>query len=158
MDKIYGATERNDRVQQIGRKRYEVFYGYVEEGDDAYQFRQTVEHKPTFEEVKEMILAQINANVQDNILQGMRYLDRIVWLSSENQRNIAFAYALAKGGDIRDLPTLKLGTDDDYLLHTFENAEEVIAFAVKVQSHIEQCVNEGRLEKDLIDWTRYENF
>ena len=156
MKKIFAATGRQDGVQQIGRKRWEIFYGYGKDGDNEYNYRQTLEYKPTPEEVRQIILDQINANVQEEILQGMRWNGREVWLSAENQRNIAFAYALAKGGDLTTPPTLKLGTDNDYILYTFDNAEEVIAFAILVQEHIERCIEDGRQEKASVDWSCYE--
>lgn len=156
MEKIYGATERYDGIQQIGRRRWEIFYGYGTEGDTAYQYRQTLEHKPSHAEIKELILTQINTIVRERILTGLEYQERLVWLSAENQRNIAFAYALAKGGDLTTPPTLKLGTDNDYILYTFDNAEEVIAFAILVQEHIERCIEDGRQEKASVDWSCYE--
>ena len=103
-----------------------------------------------------MVIGQVNANVQERILSGMTYRDKIVWLSAENQRNISLAYAMAKGGDIQTLPTLKLGSDDDYEMYTFQDVNEFVAFAIQVQEHIEACIAAGREEKELIDWTNYE--
>lgn len=155
MNKNYGVQSRNDGIQQIGRRRWEVFFGFGEDETGTYNYRQIVEYKPSLDEVKDMILGQINASVQEQILSGFLYRDRVVWLSAENQRNIALAYAMAKGGDIQTLPTLKLGSDDDYELYTFQDVNELVAFAVQVQEHIEGCIAAGRTEKESVDWTKY---
>ena len=155
MEKIYGATERYDGIQQIGRRRWELFYGFGKEGEETYQWRQTIEYKPTLQEIKDIITNLINTETQRKILEGMQYRGKIVWLSPENQRNIAFAYALAKGGDIDTMPTLKLGTDEDYEMYQFREAEEIIAFAKEVEAHIGKCISDGRQEREAIDWSKY---
>jgi hypothetical protein len=142
-------------IEHIGHKRWEVFYGYGEEDGVGYQYRVVVTHRPSLDEVKAMVLSRINQNVQERILSGMRYRGRMVWLSAENQRNIAMGYALAKGGDLEELPTVKLGTDDDFELYTFEDVEELVGFAKAVQEHIEDSLYEGRAEKDSVDWSAY---
>lgn len=148
MEKILGATERKDGIQRIGRKRWEIFYGYGIDGGMGYNYRLTLEYKPTADEVKQIILNQINANVQEEILQGMSWNGREVWLSAENQRNIVLA------ASIKAPITLKLGTDEDYELHTFD-ADEVQAFAAAVQEHIERAIASGRRAKSEIDWSAY---
>ncbi len=155
MEKIFGGTELRNGIEHIGHKRWEVFYGYGEEDGVGYQYRVVVTHRPSLDEVKAMVLARINQNVQERILSGMRYRGRMVWLSAENQRNIAMGYALAKGGDLEELPTVKLGTDDDFELYTFEDVEEFVGFAKAVQEHIEASLNEGRAEKESVDWSAY---
>lgn len=156
MKKNYGAENRCDGIRQIGRRRWEVFFGFGEDNAGTYIHSHVFEYKPSFEEVKEIVIAQINANVQEKILSGMTYRDRVVWLSAENQRNIALAYAMAKGGDIQTLPTLKLGSDEDYEMYTFQDVNEFVAFAIQVQEHIEACVAAGREEKSLVEWSKYE--
>ncbi len=148
MKKIYSSTGRQDGIQQIGRNRWEIFYGYGKDGDNGYNYRQTLEYKPTPEEVRQIILDQINDNVQKEILQGMTLNGRVVWLSAENQRNIVLA------ASIKASLTLKLGTDEDYELHTF-GVDEVQSFAAAVQEHIENAIAKGRREKSEIDWTVY---
>lgn len=155
MEKIFGGTELRNGIEHIGHKRWEVFYGYGEEDGVGYQYRIVVTHRPSMDEVKAMVLERINQNVQERILCGLSYRDRMVWLSAENQRNIAMAYALAKGGDLEELPTLKLGTDDDFEFYTFEDIEEFIEFAKSVQAHVERCLNDGRTEKESVDWSAY---
>lgn len=155
MEKIFGGTELRNGIEHIGRKRWEVFYGYGEEDGVGFQYRIVLGHRPTLSEVREMVLSRINRNVQERILSGMRYRGRIVWLSAENQRNIAMGYALAKGGDLDVLPTVKLGSDDDFELHTFGSAAEYIDFAKAVQSHVAQAIADGRAEKESVDWSAY---
>ena len=78
MEKIYGASERRDGIQQIGRKRWEVFYGFGMDGGTGYNYRQTLEYKPTIEEVKEIITTQISQNTQMAIIEiFLIYLEEI---------------------------------------------------------------------------------
>lgn len=142
-------------IEHIGRNRFEVFYGYGEEDGVGYQYRTVVGHLPSLAEVKSMVLARINQNVQERILNGLKYRGRMVWLSAENQRNIALDYALAKGGDLQEMPTVKLGCDDDFELYTFESAEEFVDFAKQVQAHVCQALADGRKEKEGVDWSAY---
>ena len=156
MEKIYGAENRCDGIKQIGRRRWKVFFGFGEDDMGTYVHCHVFDYRPSLEEVKEMILGQINAIVQERILSGLKYRDKIVWLSAENQRNIALDYAMAKGSDIQTLPTLKLGTDEDYEMYTFQDVNEFVSFAVQVQTHIEGCIAWGREQKELVNWTNYE--
>lgn len=147
--------EKINGIQQIGLRRYEIFYDFSPESESEYQLRKVVEHKPTIEEAKQIVIGHINTVVQEKILQKLTYQGYMVWLSAENQRNITFAYAMAKGGDLTVLPTIKLGSDEDFIYYTFSSAEEVITFATMVQEHIEDCLQEGRGKKDEIDWNDY---
>ena len=154
MKKI-GASERRDGITQIGRRRWEICYGYVEEDGQGFVFVEEVEHIPSESEVKKMILDQINENVKEAILHGMRYKGRTVWLSAENQRDISFAYTNAIGNKDGTLPTMKLGTDDDYIMYQFADADEVVSFALSVHEHLCLCLANGREEKENVDWSKY---
>lgn len=157
MYKFYGASGRQDGVRRTGLHEWSLYYGYGEDGCGSYCWRALLTHAPSEREIRELVDGAINTRVQERILSGMRYRGRIVWLSAENQRNLAFATALARGGGIGALPTLKLGgTDEDCVLYTFADADEVAAFGAQVQAHIEGCIAAGRAEKAAVDWTAFQ--
>lgn len=166
--KMYGAAGRQDGLRKLSDEQYVLFYGFEESATESQQtgqpseervtgwcWRRDYDHEPTDEELQEDLHEVINMDVQNAILSGFSYRGRMVWLSSENQRNIAFAYALAKGGDLDEPFTLKLGTDDDYEFYTFADASEVVSFAKSVQRHIEGCIAKGRVDKCAINLQTY---
>lgn len=159
MEKIYGATERRDGVQQIGRKRWEIFYGFGKDGDTGYNFRQTLNYKPTVSEVKQLIIDTINANTDEKILNGFVWKSIHVYLSSENQNNFKAAFDLNMQTGGLMLPVkFKLGedTEGNAMYHTFENMEDFTDFYTSAVSYINQCLNEGWAEKDSLDMSSYE--
>lgn len=159
MEKIYAATGRQDGIQQIGRKRWEIFYGYGKDVDMEYNYRQTLNYKPSPSEVRQIILDQINANTDEKILTGFVWNDVRVYLSQENQSNFKAAYDLNVQTNGGLLPMkFKLGEDEDgnAVYHTFTDMEEFGSFYMSAVAHINQCLNEGWQEKDSLDMSPYE--
>ena len=159
MEKIYGATERLDGIQQIGRRRWEIFYGYGMDGDMGYNFRLTLEHKPTVSEVRQIIIDQINSNTDNKILNGFVWKGVKVYLSQENQTNFKAAYDLNVQSNGSMLPIkFKIGEDENgnAVYHTFEDMEDFSDFYVSAVAYINQCLNEGWEEKDSLNMSHYE--
>lgn len=159
MEKIYSSTKRRDGIQQIGRKRWELFYGFGKDGESEYIYRQTFEYKPTISEVRQLIIDTINANTDDKILNGFVWKGINVYLSAENQNNFKAAYDLniQKGGSMLPMK-FKLGEDADgkAVYHTFEDMDDFSDFYVSAVAYINQCLNDGWNEKDNIDLSPYE--
>lgn len=155
MDKIYGAPIRQDGLQKVGRNRWDLFYGFGKDEDNemGYNWRTSFDHQPTIEEVKETITAQISQNTQKAIIEGYEWNGMKVWLSSENQANYTLAYDMAKNGDLEDMPTVKLGTDEAPVYYTFEDIEELTAFVTGMQQHIQSCLNASWTERREMDWS-----
>lgn len=155
MDKIYGAPIRQDGLQKVGRNRWDLFYGFGKDEDNemGYNWRTSFDHQPTIEEVKETITAQISQNTQKAIIEGYEWNGMKVWLSSENQANYTLAYDMAKNGDLEDMPTVKLGTDEAPVYYTFEDIEELTAFVTGMQQHIQNCLNASWTERREMDWS-----
>ena len=155
MDKIYGAQIRQDGLQKVGRNRWDLFYGFGKDEDNemGYNWRTSFDHQPTIEEVKETITAQISQNTQKAIIEGYEWNGMKVWLSSENQANYTLAYDMAKNGDLKDMPTVKLGTDETPVYYTFEDIEELTAFVVGMRQHIQDCLNASWTERREMDWS-----
>jgi hypothetical protein len=155
MDKIYGASIRQDGLQKVGRNRWDLFYGFGKDEDNemGYNWRTSFDHQPTIEEVKETIITQISANTQKAIIEGYKWEGHLVWLSSENQANYTRDYIMAKNGDLGTMPTVKLGSDDAPVYYTFEDIEELTEFVMGMQQHIQNCLNASWTERKEIDWS-----
>lgn len=157
MDKIYGTSIRQDGLQRVGRNRWDLFYGFGKDDDNemGYNWRTTFDHKPTTEEVKSAITEQINSNTKKAIVEGYNWDGVTVWLSDENQRNYTLAYNLSKDGILGKLPTVKLGSEEEPVLHTFKDATELTTFVQGMQQHIQSCLESAWDEKEQIDWSIY---
>lgn len=158
MEKVFGASERRDGIQQIGRRRWELFYGFGKDGDTGYNYRLTLEYKPTIGEIRQILIDQINANTDERILKGFVWKDHPVYLSSENQFNYKSAYDLALQDETILPIKFKLGEDTNggVVYYTFETVDELKDFYTKAILHINQCLNEGWQEKDDLDMSLYE--
>lgn len=156
MEKRYGATERDDRLMQIGRQKWELIYGYGTDGTMGWNWRQRYTRKPTMEEIRTTVTEQINRNVDEKILCGMTYNGKQVWLSTENQLNYKTAHDMAVQTEGKTLPVrFKFGTEDNPQYHTFETVEELEQFYAAMVEHIQTALTEGWSEKDNMDWDKF---
>lgn len=152
MEKRYGATERNDRLMKIGRNKWELIYGYDTDGISGWTYRERFTRKPTMDEIKEIITAQINRNVEEKILCGLVWRDMPIWLSTENQFNYKAAYDLAVQTNGLSLPVkFKFGTDEQPVYHTFNEIDELREFYVTSLEHVHNVLEEGWQEKESLD-------
>lgn len=74
----------------------------------------------------------------------------------KQMENYTLAYNLAKDGNLGKLPTVKLGSDEEPVLHTFKDTKELTAFVLGMQQHIQMCLESAWHEKEQIDWSIYE--
>lgn len=152
MVKRYGATERNDKLKQIGRNEWELIYGYDTDGISGWTYREYFSHKPTRAEIKDIIIAQINKNVEEKILCGLVWKGIPIWLSTENQFNYKAAYDLAVQTSGKSLPVkFKFGTDEEPVYYTFDTLEELQEFYITSLAYVQQVLEEGWQEKDGLD-------
>lgn len=161
MKKIYGATERQDGLYKIGRNKWELIYGFGKDTYDAesgFNYRERFDHKPTPDEIKAVIISQINEQTDANILSGFKWNGINVWLSTENQINFKAAYDLAVQTNGTILPVkFKLGeTDGNPVYYTFADVDTFTEFYVAAVNHVTTCINEGWQEKDNIDLTLFQ--
>ena len=105
--------------------------------------------KPTFEAVKAAIIADINARITAQIVSGMTFDEKPVWLSIENQINFTTATAPCR---------LKIGEEEDGtpVYHEFGTKAELKAFNDACLAWKNECLEAGRAEKEGIDWEPYE--
>jgi len=158
MDKIYGASARQDSLERTGRRKWCLIYGFGKDDDtdeSGWNYRKMYDHKPTLEELKADIIGQINTDTDAKIQSGFVWEDVSVWLSTENQFNYKAAYDLAVQTNGATLPvTFKFGTDEEPTYHEFNTVEELADFYTKAMAYIQQTLKDGWKEKDNIDWTQ----
>lgn len=121
-------------------------------------FEKWVTHKPTMDEVKEIVLDGYNKIIDQKILSGFVWKDMPVWLSSENQFNYKAAYDLAVMSQGKSLPTVfKFGTTEQPVYYAFESLENISDFYISAMAYINTTLAEGWKLKDGIDWSEYES-
>lgn len=175
LQQVWGATQDNSGTMKIGfrTEKYLVTYGYVEGGkttvtlpdgtteerqEAGYDYECMMTHKPTEEEVRNLIIPFIDRRTDEKILNGFRWNGNPVYLSTENQMNYKAVYDLAVQTNGSVLPVkVKLGEESDgtAVYFTFEDIATFSDFYTKAVSHISACLNEGWAEKDAIDWERF---
>ena len=78
------------------QSRVVIMYGLNEDGDKAEWYQLDFykkQGKPSFEQAKAAIIADINERITAQIVGGMTFEDKPVWLSIENQINFTTATA-----------------------------------------------------------------
>lgn len=125
--------------------------------DGAFAFKGVeFDHKPTLSEIKNAIVSWYNTQIDKEILEGFKWKDIPVWLSTENQLNYKAAYDIAVQTNGMSLPTFKLGTDEGPIYYKFESLGEIQDFYIKAMKHVTDTLSNGWQSKDAIDWTVYE--
>lgn len=152
MEKIYGGNERQDSLVKVG-KSYYLYYGFGkdhEEDENGFNYRHQFDHKPTAEEIKEVVIEAIDMDTRERITNGFSYEGYKVNLSVENQVNYSMFKNMgrypvvikvedASGSDV----TISL-TKDNYA-----------AFYSSVQNHIKDCLQSCWAEKTSLDLSCY---
>ena len=153
MNKTFGAAADFALVKDDGTRTI-IGYGMepIAESDNATWFEiyfAKKQGKPSFEQVKAAIIADINERVKALIIGGFVWNDKPVWLSEENQMNFAQAVCPV---------TLKIGeqADGTPIYQEFANQEEMQAFTAACVAWKQQCLAAGWAEKDGMDWAPYE--
>lgn len=128
-----------------------------EDGTTAEYMEEEFDHRPTKEEVRQLLVAWYNEQTDRAILEDFEWEGWPVWLSQTNQQNYQSSYNLAKQTAERNLPvTFKFGTDENPHYHTFESVEELEEFYLAEDAHIKAAISAGWAKKDAIDLTAYE--
>ena len=166
MEKVFGATGRNDQLIVLGTGKAVLIYGYGEEDGQGFDYRQTFDHHPTKEEVHDILIAHIDSCTDEKILTGYRWkilhgddAGKIakVKLSAENQTNYKANHDAAHDyPDLVEFPIrYKVGEDSDRkaLYENFDNLQELAQFYLGGIAYIRQTLNQGWQEKDGLDMT-----
>lgn len=154
------AVECTNRLLNFWRIRWDFEQVVDEEHPEAklVSFKECqFDHKPSIEEVKYVIIASYNQDIDREIISGFSWNGIPVWLSSENQFNYKAAYDLAVQTDGATLPVrFKFGTDDDPVYYQFYTVDELRMFYMAVIDFVTWTLNEGWRQKDAFDWSQYQ--
>lgn len=160
MEKVYCepqglAAVRSPRLLSIGRDKWLLIYGSGYDDDNgAFEWRQRfVGAKPTLEQIKAIVYAQIDANTDAEIKHGMTCYDMPVCLDMELQTNI-IGVLVSIDSVVWPL-TFKLGEQSDGApaFFSFESAAQFREFAQAAKQHKQECYARGWDEKAEIDWS-----
>ncbi len=117
----------------------------------------TFDHIPTLSEIKNVIIDYYNKIIDNEILSGMIWNNKKIWLSSENQFNYKVAYDLALQTNGANLPIIfKFGDNETTTYHEFTDLNELTQFYMASVMHIQNTLQNGWILKDSIDWTIYQ--
>ena len=147
----YCGTAADYQPVSEDQSRVVIMYGLSETEGNAQWYQLDFykkQCKPNFEQVKQAIIADINERITAQIIGGMTFEEKPVWLSIENQINFTTASAPCR---------LKIGEEADGtpVYHDFENKAALKAFNDACLSWKNDCLEAGRAEKESIDWTPY---
>lgn len=162
MEKIYGASGRQDGLYKVGRNKWEIIYGFGRDDPDAEQgwnWRQRFSHRPTIEEVKQVINAQVSAEADERKRSGFSWQGVPVRYDEEAERNITgLSVKIPRLGAAMFPLKFKLGdfADGSPAFHTFENAEEFESFTDALLLFSQDCYAKLWQAKSEIDWSKFE--
>lgn len=140
------------------RVRWDFQPSYDEDGvqDGVTYYEAEITHKPSLDEIKEVVLAGYNALIDEQIVSGFEWNGMHIWLSSENQFNYKAAYDLAVQTSGATLPVrFKFGTTAKPVYYTFTTVEEFSGFYMAAIAYVNTTLEQGWATKDAIDWTIY---
>ena len=132
----------------------------TEEANGVTFIEQHFDYKPSIDEIKEFVIGVIDCQTDEKILNSYVFTPEgaeepiIVWLSKENQTNFSEAHRL------QIVPIkfkLNETADKEAIYHEFTTFAELDRFYKGGVQYINQCLNEGWLKKDGIDFSEYEH-
>lgn len=160
MNRAYGTNMNVPLIECINHKigKYRIRWDFQPYGDDIVTFmEEDILHKPTIQEVKDIVRNGLNQATDDAILSGFKWRDMSVWLSTENQFNYKAAYdfAIQTGG--ANLPNVfKFGDTENPVYYKFDTIDDLHDFYTKALTYVNEQLAIGWYKKDSIDWSAYE--
>lgn len=140
------------------RDKWRVRWNVVADEDTgtAEYMEEDFDHKPTVEEVKELITGWYNEQTNKKIVSGFQWKGMPVWLSTENQSNYMSAYTVAMQTNGANLPvTFKFGTDNEPVYRQFDEMATLSDFCVGMNRFIQGAVEDGWEQKNAVLWEEY---
>lgn len=145
-------------------KKYRVRWDmqpYINEKDEVQGvtfIEKEFTHKPTIQEIKDVILSWMNEQIDTEIISGFVWNGMPVWLSTENQFNYKATYDLAVQTEGMSLPTtFKFGNSDTPVYYEFRTLEDISDFYLQAMNFVNRTLAKGWQKKDSFDWDIYEN-
>ena len=155
MNKVNGKKTSFAPIREDG-SRITICYGLKKLSGKLYEWLEVYLPKKqlsqlTIADVKAAIIDDIDERIKAQIIGGMVWNGKPVWLSIENQLNFTNAVAPV---------TLKIGEQEDGtpVYHDFENSEQLTDFRTACNFHKQNALTAGWAEKDSIDWAPYEDY
>lgn len=161
MKKVHGNNVKHIECINPRLNKYRVRWGFEphyndkNEEDGVQYYEYEFVYKPTLDEIKQIVLSGYNKIIDEKIVQTFVWKDIPVWLSKENQFNYKAAFDLASTFGTNLPTTFKFGTTENPIYYTFETVEDLTDFYLNAMNHISNCLAEGWLLKDNIDWLEY---
>lgn len=159
MQKVFTDVAEVQLLECISpkRDRWAVRCNVKEEPDGVVSYmEEIIGHKPTREEVGNIITGWIDEQATAEIREGLVFDGSPVWLSIENQVNYQRDYSRAMATNGASLPvTVKLGTDDAPRQLTLDTVEKITEFYEAVAAHITTAQAKAWAAKAAIDWESY---
>ena len=158
MNKSYGGNNVA-LIECINHKigKYRIRWDFQPYEEGVSFMEEDILHKPTLQEVKDIVLGGINKQTDEAILGGFKWKDMQVWLSSENQFNYKAAYDLAFQTNGATLPTVfKFGDTENPVYYKFDTIDDLHDFYIKAMTYVNEQLAIGWHKKDSIDWSVYE--
>ena len=131
----------------------------TEEAEGVTFIEKRFDYKPSIEEVKEFVIGVIDNQTDEKILNSYEFTfdgeenPTVIWLSKESQTNFSEAHRL-------QIVPIKFKLNETVekqpIYHEFVTFEELDRFYKGGVRHVNQCLNEGWVKKDNIDWEPYE--
>ena len=153
MNKVNGKKTSFAPIREDG-SRITICYGLKKLSGKLYEWFEVYLPKKqlsqlTLADVKSAIIGDIDERIKAQIIGGMVWNGKPVWLSIENQLNFTTATAPV---------TLKIGEQEDGIAvyEEFVDAEQLSAFRTACYNHKQAALSAGWQEKDDINWAPYE--
>ena len=139
------------------RNKWRMRWDVQEKGDGSASYmEEEFDHKPSEDEIRNLILSWYNARIDERIISGFIYEGDPIWLSSENQFNYKAAFDLATMTGGATLPvTFKFGTDDNPVYREFETLEDLTDFYTKAMEYVQNTLLKGWSLEDSINFSLY---
>lgn len=154
MEKVYGATGRQDGLYKIGRNKWELIYGFGKDSEQeqtGWNYRQRFSSKPSLDEIKEIVTAQIEADYTEKLMAGFEWNGKCVEYSEERKSDFTGLITGLQSGLFQLPLTINL-SDTALVLHEFASIEEIGEVAAGICAHKTAVTNAKWQEKSSINW------
>ncbi len=147
MQKRYGAAGPQNGLYKAGTNKFDVFYGFGKDAEDAehgWNWYERFNHRPTLDEIKEAIGSAIKEESEQRLRYGIRWNGFVVEYSETLKTDLIGILVGLQGGLMSFPQKINLGSNADGTpnTYTFTSPEELGSLASLVGSHRSECSDE----------------
>lgn len=163
MEKVYGSPRRQDGLYKIGRNKWELIFGFGkddETSETGWNWRQRFSHRPTLDEIKQIINSQLSAEADERKRNGFSWKGVPVRYDEEAERNITgISVKIPRLGAAMFPLTFKLGNypDGTPAFYEFTDAEDFESFTDALLLFSQDCYAKLWQAKSEVDWSKFEH-